>query len=130
MGIKSLNTELYFLDNEECLKFTFKGNFREEDALEGIDDWKDIFASAQGESAVIIWDCLEMTGFENNARKAWQKAIKDLKNQIECVWLITDSKVIKAGAKVMNAFTSFKLNVVKSTENIMITENQAIKMYA
>ena len=124
MEIKSLNTELCFIENEECLKFTFNGSFNENDALEGIDDWKDIFASAQGERAVIIWDCLKMTGYESKARKAWQRAIKDLKNQIECVWLITDSKLIKTGAKLMNAFTSFKLNVVKSTENIIVKDSQ------
>ena len=126
MEIKSLNTELFYVENEECLKFTFNGNFKGQDAIEGIEVWKELFASAQGESAVIIWDCLEMTGFETKARKAWQRAIHDLKSQIECVWLITDSKIIRAGAKLMNTFTSFKLNVVKSTENIIITDNQLI----
>ena len=126
MEIKSLNTELFFIENEECLKFTFNGNFNGQDAIDGIEVWKELFESAQGESAVIIWDCLKMTGYETKARKAWQRAIKDLKNQIECVWLITDSKIIRAGAKLMNAFTSFKLNVVKSTENIVITNNQLI----
>ena len=59
-----------------------------------------------------------MTGFENKARVIWQKAIKELKKQIDCVWLISDSKIIRAGAKVMSAFTSFSLNVVNDESKI------------
>lgn len=116
--MKTLEIGLNVLNNEELLKFTFNGEFKEEDAIEGVKEWKELFASAGSEKLCIIWDCVNMTGFESKARIAWQHAIKDLKNQINCVWLITDSKIIRTGAKLMNTFTSFKLKVVKSIELI------------
>jgi len=60
-----------------------------------------------------------MSGFENKARVIWQKAIKRLKNQIAVVWLITDSKTIKTGAKLMSLFTSFEIKVVKTEKEIV-----------
>ena len=122
--VKSVDIELSVLNNEECLKFTFKENLKESDALEAIEEWKKLFQAAGGDKINVIWDCIEMTGFENKARVAWQHAIKELKKQINCVWLVTDSKMIKAGAKVMNKFISFKLKVVESVENIIISNSQ------
>ena len=121
--IKSVDIELCILDNEECLKFIFKENLSATDALEAIEEWKYLFESAGDEKITVVWDCIDMTGFENKARIAWQKAIKELKHQIKCVWLVTDSAIIKTGAKLMNKFVSFKLKVVKSVENIILSSN-------
>ena len=118
---KSLKIDLYLLKDEECLKFTFKDKFKEEDAVTAVEEWRDLFASLKGEKILLIWDCLEMRGFETKARIAWQQAMKELKDQIDCVWLITNSKIIKAGAKVMSAFTKFTINVVKSENKIILT---------
>ena len=119
--MKTLEIGLKTLDNDEVfLNFTFSGDFTEEDAIEGIEEWRELFSSARRDKLCIIWDCMQMTGYETGARIAWQKAIKELKKKINCVWLVTDSKIIKAGAKLMNAFTSFKLEVVKSIDQIAV----------
>lgn len=116
---KSLEIEFFEINDEDCLKFTFVDKFLETDAEKGVEDWKDIFNSAEdGVKLTVVWDALEMTGFDNKARIIWQKAIKKFKNQIGVVWLVTDSKTIKAGAKLMSAFTSFKIKVVKSEVDI------------
>ncbi len=117
---KSLEIEMCEINDEECLRFTFIDKLLEVDAVDGVEEWKEIFSSAEdGEKIKVIWDCLEMTGFDSKARVAWQQAIKQLKKQIDVVWLITDSKAIKAGAKLMSAFTSFKIKVVKSEVAIL-----------
>lgn len=114
----SVNVELIVLKNEECLKFTFIGHFTEELAEYGIREWEYFFASAEDRKVIIIWDSKQMTGFDNKARVLWQKAIKKFKKQIECVWLISDSKIIRAGAKAMSVFTSFCLKAVKNDNEI------------
>ena len=118
--LKSLKIDLYLLKEEECLKFTFKDKFKGDDAESAVEEWKDLFASLNGEKTLLIWDCMEMTGYETKARIAWQQAMKDLKDQIDCVWLITNSKIIKAGAKLMSAFTKFTIKVVGSENEIIL----------
>jgi len=117
---RSLEIDFYEINEEECLKFTFVERFLAQDAKEGVEKWNDFFSSInQGEKIPVIWDCLKMTGFDNKARVTWQKAIKKFKKQIETVWLITDSKTITAGAKLMSAFTSFKIKVIKEESYIL-----------
>jgi len=115
-----INPEVELVDfrGDSCLKFTFRGHLTSEDAELGVKEWRDFFNSTGGEKVVVIWDSTQMTGFDNKARIIWQHAIKEMKSQIECVWLITDSKVIKAGAKLMSLFTSFCLKVVDSSDKI------------
>ena len=116
---KTVEIELCDVNDEECLKFTFSEKFLKSDAESGASEWEDIFQNVEGgEKTTIVWDTLEMTGFENSARVIWQKAIKKLKPKIGVVWLITTSKVIKAGAKLMSVFTSYDLKVVKSEKEI------------
>lgn len=122
--MENLSIELYQIQNEDCIKFTFKGHFTENDALRGIEEWKSLFASSTDEKATLIWHCIDMTGFDNKARISWQQAIKDLKNQIECVWLITESKIIKAGVNLMKAFIGFNIKVIKSENEIVLSGKQ------
>jgi len=110
--------ELINFKDEECIKFTFNGHFSVKNAEYGVNEWKEFFDSARDQKIILIWDAVGMTGFDNKARVVWQHAIKDFKKQINCVWLISDSKVIIAGAKVMSAFTSFCLKAVKNTNQI------------
>ena len=77
-----------------------------------------MFDSKKDEKIVIIWQCLEMEGYEAMARTTWQTAIKKLKSNIEAIWLITNSRVIKAGASIMSFFTSYDIKVVKSEQEI------------
>ncbi|MBI5742094.1 MAG: hypothetical protein HZA16_15455 [Nitrospirae bacterium] len=105
---------------QECLKFTFKGKFSEQMALMAISKWKEAFISKPGKKIVIVWDCLEMDGYETEARNKWQNALKSLKDQIDTVWLVTNSGFIKIGATLMSNFTSFKLKIVSSISEITL----------
>lgn len=113
-----LNIELCQLSNEDCLKFTFIDNFNEEEAKIAVEEWRTLFKSTKGEKTRLVWDCREMTGYEKKALKVWQHAMKDLKDQIDIVWLITNSPIIKTGAKLMSVFSKFTIKVVKSPEQI------------
>ncbi len=120
MTEKDLNPviELVSFKGEDCLKFTFTGHFSAEDAEIAVAEWRDFFDTLGEDKVVVIWDSLNMKGFDLKAQKIWQKELKELKEQIKCVWLITNSKIIRAGAKFMSAFTSYCLKVVDTSENI------------
>jgi len=116
----NFNIELYDIKNEDCLKFTFDGKFSEEQAISGASEWRQLFDNTGNEKSILVWDCLDMTGFESNARTVWLKAIKDLKKNIDCVWVISESKIVRAGAKVLSTLSGFKIKTVKSESEISL----------
>jgi len=107
------------VNSHDCLKFTFKERLTLRNAEIAIVQWKKLFELNPEKKIVLIWHCLEMTGYEPMARIRWQKAIKELKDQIDCVWLISDSKLIYAGAKIMSMFTSFNINIARNEDMVL-----------
>ena len=59
-----------------------------------------------------------MKGYDPEARNICQKAIRDLKPQIENIWVVTNSSLIKMGTMDMGMFVSYKLKVVESFNEI------------
>ena len=103
--------------NNEILHFTFKGRFTESDARNAVLQWND--SLRKGDAKLHhIWDCREMSGYDPMARIEWQKAIKELKNRIEKIWLISDSSLIIAGAMILSTFTTLEIKAVKSEEQV------------
>lgn len=117
---KSLMIETDFIKDEEVLRFNFNGDFNKNDAESGIKEWKEIFSNMNGEKAVLIWDARKMTNYETKARIIWQHAIKDLGKKIDSIWLIANSKIIRAGARAMSLFTKFKIHAVDNEDQIKI----------
>ena len=78
----------------KCLKFTFKNNLEEQDAINAIAKWRAAFRLKFNEKIILIWDCVEMRGYDIKARNLWQGALKEMKSHIESIWLITNSSLI------------------------------------
>ena len=104
--------------NNNCLKFTFNGLLTKDDALNATNEWREIFSSNNITHVNIVWHCINMTGYEPIARSVWQKTLKELKDKIACIWLITESRIIKTGAMLISAFTSYDIKVVDSEDKI------------
>ncbi len=114
--------EWTYVDKTGCLKFTFKGNFNKEDAKVAVEEWKRLFAFIKDELVIIIRDCSEMKAYDSMARTIWQKAIKEFKKQIDSIWLITESRMIKAGGMILYTFTSCNIKVVRSQDQIIFNK--------
>lgn len=108
------------INSREFLYFIFKGRLTQQDAENAVIDWKKALEGARN-MLPHVWNCTEMTGYEPMARIIWQKAIKELKGKISKIWLISDSSLIIAGAKILSLFTSFDISTVRSENDI--TEN-------
>ncbi len=106
--------------NQVCLKFTFKQQLTENKAIQAIEKWKQMFESEAGKKFTLIWNCQEMTGYEPMARVIWQRAIKEMKDQIDSIWLVSDSILIQTGAKIVSLFTSFDINIVNDEAKILV----------
>ncbi len=67
---------------------------------------------------VLVWHCLKMKGYDTEARTQWTNALRELRPQIDAIWLVTDSKFIKMGATVMGMVSSLEIHTVKSTTEL------------
>jgi hypothetical protein len=105
---------------KDCLKFTFKGKFMDQDAAGATEKWRQAFASRKQEKIILIWDCLDMQDYDQHARTLWQNTCKELKDQISIIWVMTNSILIRMGASVISVFTSLKIKVVSSEKDIII----------
>lgn len=101
----------------DCIHFNFTGRFTEENAINSIVKWKEMLEN-QNTKIAHVWNCLQMKGYEPMARISWQKAIKELKDKIGTIWLITESSIILAGASIISLFTSMNIRTVKTEDNI------------
>jgi len=110
--------EIYQKSGRNCLKFTFSGILEEQDARHAITRWKHEFRSKPDEKFILIWECLNMKGYDSQSRIAWQNALKEMKSQIDTIWLIASLKLIKVGAQIMSVFTSLNIKVVDSEDQI------------
>ena len=104
---------------KNCLRFTFLESFKEQDAKVATAKWREeLSAKPQQERFVHIWDCLAMKDYDQPARTMWSDTCKDLKGQIDVIWVITNSLLIKMGATVISVFTSLNIKVVSSEADI------------
>lgn len=106
---------------KQCLRFTFSGKFTEQDAVPALEKWRQSFASKPGERIPMIWDCLNMNDYDYEARTLWQNACKEMKDQIDSIWVMTNSLLIRMGASVISVFSSLRIKVVDSEEDIKLS---------
>jgi ABC-type transporter Mla MlaB component len=102
-----------------CIHFAFKGKLTKAEALNAIEKWKQ-YSAFRNNKNILIWDCKGMKDYDSSARHVWQNAMNELKGEIEEIWIIADSLVFKATAKVMSLFTSIEIKIVSSEEKIQI----------
>ena len=120
MSQKEINPKIEWCNvkNNNCLKFTFNGTLTKDDAVKATAQWREYLSPDNINNVNIVWECTNMTGYEPMARSVWQSALKDLKSKIACIWLITESRLIKTGAQLMSVFTSYNFKVVNSEDKI------------
>jgi len=100
------------------LKFKFYGKLKKDEAAEAIKIWDEYFLKNKNRKIIIIWHCLEMTGYEKGAREIWQKTLKKMSNKIEGIWVITNSSVIRMGASLISLFAAYPIKIVSTEDEI------------
>lgn len=108
------------LNGKNCIRFTIANNLNKQEAIQMCNEWKALAASNASGKYVIIFDAVRMTNYEPMSRIIFQETINALKTQIDAIWVITNSKLISAGASLMSLFTSFKIRSVTSDSQIVV----------
>ena len=70
----------------------------------------------------MIWECTKMIGYDLSARDAWQTFIKEFKPKIEIIHLVSNSYLIRTGAKVIGAFTGIKIRSWERFDDLLKQE--------
>ena len=108
------------ISGREVLLFTFSELLTADEAEFAILLWRKEFQSKMDKPVTLVWDCKLMKDYESEAKERWTAALKEMKNQIETIWLISDSTIIRMGASVMGMFTSLKIKPVSSESQITL----------
>jgi hypothetical protein len=120
--VNSVDIKWIEKSEKKCLQLAIHGYLSEKIALEVTSKWKEeiMLNLKTDDKAVIVCNCLKMTGYDSNARKIWQQTISDLKSQIGYLWIITDNKLFRTAAMTMGLLTKFKIRTASSESEICI----------
>ena len=114
-----LSVEWITLQNVTCLQVTIHGLFTNLNAMKAAAEWRKLFEAQPNKKFAVIFNCKEMRDYEPLARGTWQNAITSMKSQINSIWVISDSKIIAAGAAIMGLFTSYSIKTVDSIDKVV-----------
>jgi hypothetical protein len=112
------NVTLASISERDCVKIHFHGKFTKDEAVKASMQWKNFMKQINGDKKPVIFDCKQMTDYDPLARIVWQNTISELKSQIDSIWVVTDSKLIAAGASLLGLFSSLKIHTVNLESNI------------
>ena len=120
--MKNENPRIEWAENsgKQCLKFTFGEKLTTQEAEVAIAEWQKAFQSKKDTSIILIWDCREMRGYDSDARVKWTDALKEMKSQIDSIWLISASSAIKIGASVMSFFSNLDIKPISCESEIVV----------
>lgn len=104
------------------LYFKFEGKFTEEASISGAKFWNMYMESRPTEKISLIWDTIEMSGFEMKARSEWYDTLKINKHQIADITVIAKSIVIRGAARVMLEFFNIRYQMFKNVEELMLID--------
>lgn len=116
------NTQLVWktIGEKRFLKFIFNGYLSLEEATPAIAEWRKQFSAEvpEGDKVNIIWDCLEMSGFDPKVKNEWQITLKELSTKIQDIWIISVSPAIRIAALTMGLFSRYKIKTVIKESDI------------
>lgn len=110
--------------NKKCLLLRFSGEFQETDATKAIGFLNKLFTSIKSDKTDMVWDTLEMTHYNSAARIVWQQMLKQNKQSIGSIYVITKSLFVKAGVRLMSMFSSLDIQCLSSMNEIDFGSNK------
>jgi hypothetical protein len=105
---------------KDFLRFTFEGVLTQKEAISLCNVWRKHCYDRPDTRFIIVFNATKMINYEPQARITFQKSIKELLDNIEKIWVVTDSKIILGGASIMSLIIGLPILAVRSEEQIII----------
>lgn len=118
MNDNSVNIAWITKNGKNYLEFTFEGHLSESMADQAIVQWKYELKSRPEGRTDIIYQCTNMTGFDTGARRNWQNAMSELRDQLGEIWIVSENIFILTAARTMGVLTGFNIKATKSVDEI------------
>jgi len=113
-----------WIDNSDrrYLNIEIRGHLSETIAQDAVAIWKEQLTLnlKNGEKTNVVCNCLNMKGYDTEARKAWQQTVRELGNRIDCMWIITDNNLFRVAASTMGLMTKYKIKTAKSEAEVLV----------
>ncbi|HAA15069.1 MAG TPA: hypothetical protein DCE41_26585 [Cytophagales bacterium] len=106
------------------LLFTFQGELSKHTAHTLIHKWNNFHKQYRTRRFILIWDATGMTGYDPAARSQWQRMMKEVRDKIDKIYLVSDKRVIRLGANLMSMFSKLTIKPVMSLPEITELETQ------
>lgn len=108
------------VNNKFYLQFDFPDYLDKEMANTAIEIWKMEMKrlSKEGSKVSLIFNCDCMSGFDTEARRNWQAAMKEHKAVITEVWVVCNNVFILGAAKTMGVLSGYSIKVTRSISEI------------
>lgn len=101
--------------NKPYLFLYFEGHLSEDDTMQAIFTIISRLKECKG-TTTMVWECTRMTGYDEASREMWQEFMKDIKNRLEEVHLISKNVLIRVGGSVVGMFVGMKITTWSSIE--------------
>lgn len=96
------------MKNSRCLFVIFDGHFSVEDAQLAISTITSMIQAEKGKLNM-VWECTRMSGYDHEAREAWQDFIKGIEPRVLAIHLISKRALVRSGAMVIGIFAGIKI---------------------
>lgn len=107
------------VNNKFFLQFDFPDYLDKDMANTAIEIWKLEMKRLSKEGKVsLIFNCDCMSGFDTEARRNWQSAMKEQKDAIAEVWVVCNNVFILGAAKTMGVLSGYSIKVTRSISEI------------
>lgn len=115
----SVEVKITSRNQQSFLEFTFNGHLSDASAEQAIEVWKKELATIPPDLKLdLIYNCLQMTGFDSAARKRWQSAMSELKPRTGQIWIISTNLLILSAAKTMSILTRYSIKSVRTLAEV------------
>lgn len=101
-----------------CLYFQFTSKFTQKTAESASEAWKEFMNKHPNDTFELVWDCMDMNGFEISARKVWYDTLTNFKGRIAKVHVVSGNLMIRSAAKVMLKFFGITSEISRSKEEL------------
>lgn len=115
--LESFNTIDVFekaLTDRACIFLKCTGVLTKSNAQVAVLKMKSLMHYEPDQKAIIIWNCMGLHSYNEDAIKLLQDFLSESKESIEGLWVITESLEVHAAVEIISFFSATKIRVVNS----------------
>ena len=116
--ISDLDVQKKKIFDRECIYLKFSGIFKKKNAQMALNKSEELMLQEPNKKFTLVWNCINMTDCDSDAQNLLQRALLKSKDNVDCLCVITNSLTIHAATEMIAFFSSTKIRVVRTLEEL------------